>query len=100
MEEPHLISSMWHWWLGGTFPWRNLKEGFEVVVADGYNMTCTQRIIRLNVTLRNYMLINDFYVVDLVDNKYGVGSTMVIFPWRFQNELSDYEDGIHRPRGS
>jgi hypothetical protein len=36
-----------------------------VVVADGYNMACTQRIKGLEVTLGNYMLTNEFYIVDL-----------------------------------
>ena len=40
-------------------------EGFNVVVVDGYNMMCTQRIMGLEVTLGNYMLTNEFYVVDL-----------------------------------
>jgi hypothetical protein len=35
-------------------------EGFEVVVADGYNMMCTQRIRGLDVTLGNYTLTDDF----------------------------------------
>lgn len=37
-------------------------EGFNIVVADGYNMTCTRRIPCLKVTLGNSTLINDFYV--------------------------------------
>jgi hypothetical protein len=35
-------------------------EGFNVVVADGYNMECTQRIRELEVTLGNYTLTNEF----------------------------------------
>jgi hypothetical protein len=42
-------------------------DGFEVVVADGYNMTRTHRIRGLDVTLGNYMLIDDFYLVDLAN---------------------------------
>jgi hypothetical protein len=37
-------------------------EGINVVVAYGYNMTCTKRIRALEVTLGNYMLTDDFYV--------------------------------------
>jgi hypothetical protein len=36
-----------------------------MVVADGYNMKCTHRIRRLEVTLGKYTLTNDFYVMDL-----------------------------------
>jgi len=42
-------------------------EGFNIVVADGYNMICTQRIRGLDVTLGNYTLTDDFYIVDLAD---------------------------------
>jgi hypothetical protein len=48
-------------------------EGFNVVVVDGYNMTCTHRIKGLNVTLGNYTLTNDFYVVYLVDTHVVLG---------------------------
>lgn len=40
-------------------------EGFDVVVTDGYNMACTQRIRGLEVTLGNYTLTDDFNGVDL-----------------------------------
>jgi hypothetical protein len=48
-------------------------EGFSVVVVDGYNMTCTQRIPRLDVILGNYTLTDDFYVVELADTKVVLG---------------------------
>jgi hypothetical protein len=48
-------------------------EGFNVVVVDGFNMTCTQKILRLVVTLGNYTLTDDFYVVDLADTNIVLG---------------------------
>jgi hypothetical protein len=36
-------------------------------------MTCTQRIIGLDVTLGNYTLTDDFYVVDLADTNVVLG---------------------------
>jgi hypothetical protein len=42
-------------------------EGINVVVYDGFDMTCTQRILRLVVMLGKHILNNYFYVVDLVD---------------------------------
>jgi hypothetical protein len=48
-------------------------KGFNVVVADGYNMTCTQRMRGLEVTLGNYTLIDGFYVVYLVDTHVVLG---------------------------
>jgi hypothetical protein len=44
-----------------------------VVVAHGYNMACTQRIEGLDVTLGNYMLTDDFYVIDLADTHVVLG---------------------------
>jgi hypothetical protein len=48
-------------------------EQFSVVVADGYSMICTQRVSRLDVTLRKYTLTDDFYVVELVDTNVVLG---------------------------
>jgi hypothetical protein len=48
-------------------------EEFNVVLADDYNMMCTQRIRGLEVTLGNYTLTNDFYVMDLVDTHVVLG---------------------------
>jgi hypothetical protein len=48
-------------------------EGFNVVVAYGYNMMCTQRIRELEVTLGNYMLTDNFYLMDLADTHVVLG---------------------------
>jgi len=48
-------------------------EDFEVVVADGYKVMCTQRIRWLDVTLGNYTLTNEFYVVELADTNVVLG---------------------------
>jgi predicted aspartyl protease len=48
-------------------------EGFNVVVEDGYNMACTQRIRGLEVTLGNYTLTDEFYVIDLADTHVVLG---------------------------
>ena len=44
-----------------------------MVVADGYNMTCAQRIMGLDVTLGSYMLTDEFYVVDLANTHMVLG---------------------------
>jgi hypothetical protein len=44
-----------------------------VVVVDGYNMMCTQRIRGLEVTLGNYTLTDDFYIMDLADTHVVLG---------------------------
>jgi len=48
-------------------------EGFNVVLADGYNMMCTQRIKGLEVSLGNYTLTDYFYVIDLEDIHVVIG---------------------------
>jgi hypothetical protein len=48
-------------------------EGFEVVVADEYNMMCTRRIRGLDVTFGNYTLIDGFYVVELEYTNVALG---------------------------
>jgi hypothetical protein len=48
-------------------------EGFNVEVADEYNLECTHRIRGLHVTLGNYTLTDDFYVVDLADTNIVLG---------------------------
>jgi hypothetical protein len=48
-------------------------KGFNVVVAYGYNMMCTQRIKGLKVTLGNYMLTRKFFVVDLTNTHLVLG---------------------------
>jgi hypothetical protein len=42
-------------------------EGFDVVVASGRNMPCTHNNPQLCVALGNYTIIDDFYVVELLD---------------------------------
>ena len=42
-------------------------EGFTVVVAGVGRMECTRWIPKLNITLGNYSLTDDFFVVDVID---------------------------------
>ena len=42
-------------------------EGFIVVVAAGGHMECTRWIPKLHITLGNYNLSDDFFVVDVPD---------------------------------
>jgi hypothetical protein len=70
-----------------------------MVVVDGYNMTCTQRIRGLEVTLGNYTLTDDFYVVDLADTNVVFGSSVVVLTGRFNMNYQDYEDGVHGQKG-
>lgn len=42
-------------------------EGFKVMVADGFTLTCTRKIFDLRVLLGEYDLRDDFYVVSIGD---------------------------------
>ena len=48
-------------------------EGFIVVVAGGGCMECTRWIPKLNITLGNYNLTDDFFVVDVPDTNVVLG---------------------------
>ena len=48
-------------------------KGFIVVVAGGGHMECTRWIPKLNITLGNYSLANDFFVVDVPDTNVVMG---------------------------
>jgi len=48
-------------------------EGFNVVVVDGFNLTCTQKILRLAMTFGNYTLTGDFCMVDLAGTSIVLG---------------------------
>jgi hypothetical protein len=48
-------------------------EGFSVAMVDGYNVSCTKKISKLTVTLGNYTLTDDFYVVGLEDSNIVLG---------------------------
>ena len=44
-----------------------------MVVVDLYNMMCSHRIRGFGVTLGNYTLIDEFYVIDLADTHVMLG---------------------------
>jgi hypothetical protein len=48
-------------------------EGFGVEVVDVYTLECTHMIRGLHVTLGNYTLTDDLYVVDLADTNIVLG---------------------------
>jgi hypothetical protein len=64
-------------------------EGFEVVVEGGYNITCTWRITGLYVKLGNYMLTDEFYVVELAHTNVVLG---VQWPYYLGDFKMNYQD--------
>jgi hypothetical protein len=42
-------------------------EGFTVIIPGGYQMECTRWIPKLKITMGNYTLTDDFFVVDVPD---------------------------------
>jgi hypothetical protein len=75
-------------------------EGFEVVVEDGYNMTYTQWIRGLNVTLGNYTLTDEFYVVDLTTANMVLGVQWLYslrnFKINYQEMWMEFMDTKHQ----
>jgi hypothetical protein len=71
-------------------------EGFEVVVADWCNMKCTQRIRGLDVTLGNYTLSDEFYVVELADTNVVLGIQRLYslgdFKMNYQEMMMEFID--------
>ena len=48
-------------------------EGFSVLVDGGRTMACTQMVPWLTVTVGNYSMTNDFYVVELAETNVVLG---------------------------
>jgi hypothetical protein len=48
-------------------------EGFDVAVAGRHVIPCTQKISQLCLTLGNYTVTDDFYVVELQDTNVILG---------------------------
>jgi hypothetical protein len=48
-------------------------EGFIVIIPDGYQMECTRWIPNLKITMGNYTLTDDFFVVDVSDTNVVLG---------------------------
>jgi len=46
-------------------------EHYKVAVANGFNVSCTNKISRLALKIGNYILTKEFYVV-VVENSDGV----------------------------
>jgi hypothetical protein len=48
-------------------------EGFTVIIPGGYQMECTRWIPKLKITMGNYTLTDDFFVVDVPDTNVVLG---------------------------
>lgn len=48
-------------------------EGFEVKVARGNLLSCTHLVSQLSITMGNYTMTNDFFVIDLDDTDVILG---------------------------
>jgi hypothetical protein len=63
-------------------------EGFDVVVVGGHVMPCTQKIPQLFLTLGNYTVTDDFYIVDLQDTNVILGVQWLV---SIGKHLVDYQ---------
>ena len=48
-------------------------EGFNITLADGFTMPCTQVVKQLKMTLGDYELCDDFYVVGIGEKNLVLG---------------------------
>ena len=48
-------------------------DGFTVVILGGLHMSCTKWIRKLTITMGNYSMTNDFFVVDILDTNVVFG---------------------------
>ncbi|XP_057857449.2 uncharacterized protein LOC131066653 [Cryptomeria japonica] len=48
-------------------------EGFKVMVADGFHISCTKKIPNMSMQLGNYKVKDDFYVVNIGDTDVVLG---------------------------
>ncbi|XP_059064922.1 uncharacterized protein LOC131856971 [Cryptomeria japonica] len=48
-------------------------EGFKVMVADGFHISCTKKIPNMSMQLGNYEVKDDFYVVNIGDTDVVLG---------------------------
>jgi hypothetical protein len=64
-------------------------EGFDVAVAGRHVIPCTQKILQLCLTLDNYRVTHDFYVVELQDTNVMLGVQWLVSIGR---HMVNYED--------
>jgi hypothetical protein len=48
-------------------------EGFTVIIPGGHQMECIRWIPKLKITMGNYTLTDDFFVVDVLDTNVVLG---------------------------
>jgi hypothetical protein len=56
-------------------------EGFTVIIPGGYQMECTRWIPKLKITMGNYTLTDDFFVVDVSNTNVVLRSSVAILHW-------------------
>ena len=74
-------------------------EGFIVVVAGGGRMECTRWIPKLNITLGNYNLTNDFFVVDVPDTNVVLGVQWLYSIGKYSTDYRTMEMEFQGPDG-
>lgn len=58
-------------------------EGFNVIVADGFTMPCTRVVKQLRMTLGDYELCDELYVV-------GIGETYLVLGVQWLHSIRGY----------
>ena len=74
-------------------------EGFTIVVASGGCMECTRWIPKLNITLGNYSLTDDFFVVDVSDTNVVLGVQWLYSIGKYSTDYRTMEMEFQGPDG-
>lgn len=71
------------------------REGFKVIVADGYKLSCTYKISNLSLQLGEYEMNDEFYVVNIGDTDMVLGmhwmKSLVEFSFNLQKMEIKFE---------
>ena len=74
-------------------------EGFTLVVARGGCMECTKWIPKLHITLGNYNLSDDFFVVDVPDTNIVLGVQWLYSIGKYSTDYRTMEMEFQGPDG-
>jgi hypothetical protein len=74
-------------------------DGFTVFIPGGHKMSCTKWIPNLEITMGNYSMTEDFFVVDIPDTNVVLGVQWIYFNGRCTTGQRTMEMKFTRPDG-
>jgi hypothetical protein len=74
-------------------------DGFTVVIPGGHQMSCTKWIPKLTITMGNYSMTDDFFVVDVPDTNVVLGVQWIYSIGRYTTDQRTMEMEFTGPDG-